>query len=202
VCGRLYVFRVTFDFAFALYLYGWLIYNYFSYISKAHFRTAHFKLTFVFDFDIDLNQNNTRFYELITCLAIRSVRRKLFTTFIAIDRTSQFPPSRLHFSHCPDDWSSRSRYRAHWLRPVNSIYLPGTITFSHLAVKKWSLAWATREQWRQLPRHIVRQFQSPYTPSPRGLSRISARQVALALASRFSRMLSFQIKDMEFTGCD
>jgi hypothetical protein len=52
----------------------------------------------------------------------------------------------------------------------------------------------------QLPRHIVRQFQSPYTPSPRGLSRISARQVALALASRFSRMLSFQIKDMEFTG--
>jgi hypothetical protein len=50
-----------------------------------------------------------------------------------------------------------------------------------------------------LPRHIVRQFQSPYTPSPRGLSRISARQVALALASRFSRMLSFQIKDMEFT---
>ena len=38
------------------------------------------------------------------------------------------------------------------------------------------------------------------TPSPRGLSRISARQVALALASRFSRMLSFQIKDMEFTG--
>jgi hypothetical protein len=47
------------------------------------------------------------------------------------------------------------------------------ITFSHLAVKKWSLAWATREQWRQLstpfPRHIVRQFQSPYTPSPRGL---------------------------------
>jgi hypothetical protein len=25
---------------------------------------------------------------------------------------------------------------------VNSIYLPGTITFSHLAVKKWSLAWA------------------------------------------------------------
>ena len=51
-----------------------------------------------------------------------------------------------------------------------------------------------------LPRHIVRQFQSPYTPSPRGLSRISARQVALALASRFSRMLSFQIKDMEFTG--
>ena len=51
----------------------------------------------------------------------------------------------------------------------------------------------------QLPRHIVRQFQSPYTPSPRGLSRISARQVALALASRFSRMLSFQIKDMEFT---
>ena len=29
---------------------------------------------------------------------------------------------------------------------------------------------------------------------------ISARQVALALASRFSRMLSFQIKDMEFTG--
>jgi hypothetical protein len=52
----------------------------------------------------------------------------------------------------------------------------------------------------QLPRHIVRQFQSPYTPSPRGLSRISERQVALALASRFSRMLSFQIKDMEFTG--
>ena len=51
----------------------------------------------------------------------------------------------------------------------------------------------------QLPRHIVRQFQSPCTPSPRGLSRISARQVALALASRFSRMLSFQIKDMEFT---
>ena len=51
----------------------------------------------------------------------------------------------------------------------------------------------------QLPRHIVRQFQSPYTPSPRGLSRISARQVALALASRFSRMLSFQIKEMEFT---
>jgi hypothetical protein len=51
----------------------------------------------------------------------------------------------------------------------------------------------------QLPRHIVRQFQSPYTPTPRGLSRISARQVALALASRFSRMLSFQIKDMEFT---
>ena len=51
----------------------------------------------------------------------------------------------------------------------------------------------------QLPRHIVRQFQSPYTPSPRGLSQISARQVALALASRFSRMLSFQIKDMEFT---
>jgi hypothetical protein len=50
-----------------------------------------------------------------------------------------------------------------------------------------------------LPRHIVRLFQSPYTPSPRGLSRISARQVALALASRFSRMLSFQIKDMEFT---
>jgi hypothetical protein len=50
------------------------------------------------------------------------------------------------------------------------------------------------------PRHIVRQFQSPYTPSPRGLSRISARQVTLALASRFSRMLSFQIKDMEFTG--
>jgi hypothetical protein len=35
---------------------------------------------------------------------------------------------------------------------------------------------------------------------PRGLSRISARQVALVLASRFSRMLSFQIKDMEFTG--
>jgi hypothetical protein len=27
-------------------------------------------------------------------------------------------------------------------KPVNSIYLPGTITFSHLAVKKWSLAWA------------------------------------------------------------
>jgi hypothetical protein len=57
--------------------------------------------------------------------------------------------------------------------PVNSIYLPGTITFSHLAVKKWSLAWATREQWRQFstpfPRHIVRQFQSLYTPSPRGL---------------------------------
>jgi hypothetical protein len=51
----------------------------------------------------------------------------------------------------------------------------------------------------QLPRHIVRQFQSPYTPSLRGLSRISARQVALALASRFSRMLSFQIKDIEFT---
>ena len=54
----------------------------------------------------------------------------------------------------------------------------------------------------QLPRHIVRQFQSPYTPSPRGLSRISARQVALALASRFFRMLSFQIKEMEFTGFD
>jgi hypothetical protein len=53
-----------------------------------------------------------------------------------------------------------------------------------------------------VPRHIVRQFQSPYPPSPRGLSRISARQVALALASRFSRMLSFQIKDMEFTGLD
>ena len=53
-----------------------------------------------------------------------------------------------------------------------------------------------------LPRHIVRQFQSPYTPSSRGLSRISARQVALALASRFSRMLSFQIKDMEFTALD
>jgi hypothetical protein len=88
--------------------------------------------------------------------------------------------------------------------PVNSIYLPGTITFSHLAVKKWSLAWETREQWRQLsspfPRHIVRQFQSPYTSSPRSLSRISARQVALALASRFSRMLSFRVKDMEFTG--
>jgi hypothetical protein len=50
-----------------------------------------------------------------------------------------------------------------------------------------------------ITRHIVRQFQSPYTPSPRGLTRISARQVALALASRFSRMLSFQIKDMEFT---
>jgi hypothetical protein len=110
--------------------------------------------------------------------------------------------------------------------PVNSIYLPGMITFSHLAVKKWSFVWARREQWRQpstpFPRHIVRQFrspympspravnchaiiivrqfQSPYTPSPRGLSRISAHQVALALASRFSRMLSFQIKDMEFTG--
>jgi hypothetical protein len=59
------------------------------------------------------------------------------------------------------------------LEPATSIYLPGTITFSHLAVKKWSLAWATREQWRQLstpfPRHIVRQFQSLYTPSPRGL---------------------------------
>jgi hypothetical protein len=84
-----------------------------------------------------------------------------------------------------------------WFTPVNSIYLPGAITFSHLAVKKWSLAWATREQWRELstpfPRQIVRQFQSPYTPSPRGLSRISSRQVALALASRFSRMLSFQI---------
>jgi hypothetical protein len=56
--------------------------------------------------------------------------------------------------------------------PVNSIYLPGTITFSHLAVKKWSFAWATREQWRQpstpFPRHIVRQFQSLYTPSQRG----------------------------------
>jgi hypothetical protein len=52
----------------------------------------------------------------------------------------------------------------------------------------------------QLPRHIVRQFQSLYTPSPRGLSRISARQVALALASRFSRMLSFQIKTWSSLG--
>jgi hypothetical protein len=93
-----------------------------------------------------------------------------------------------------------------------------------LAVKKWSLAWATREQWRQpstpFPRHIVRQFQSLYTPSQRGpiatpystsvsvpLYAITARSitnharhVTLALASRFSRMLSFQIKDMEFTG--
>jgi hypothetical protein len=60
-----------------------------------------------------------------------------------------------------------------YLLPVNSIYLPGMITFSHLAVKKWILAWATCEQWRQLstpfPRHIVCQFQSLYTPSPRGL---------------------------------
>jgi hypothetical protein len=30
--------------------------------------------------------------------------------------------------------------------------------------------------------NIIRQFQSSYTPSPRDLSRISARQVALALA--------------------
>jgi hypothetical protein len=51
----------------------------------------------------------------------------------------------------------------------------------------------------QLPRHIVRQFQSPYAITARSIT-ISARQVALALASRFSRMLSFQIKDMEFTG--
>jgi hypothetical protein len=35
-----------------------------------------------------------------------------------------------------------------------------------------------------LPRHIVRQFQSPYTPSPRGLSRISGMTVALALGGR------------------
>jgi hypothetical protein len=116
---------------------------------------------------------------------------------------------------------------------VNSIYLPGTITFSHLAVKKWSLAWATNEQWRQpsmpflrhivplvhqfqslytppphgqLPRHIVRQFQFPYTPSLRGLTRISARQHAGVSMKwpwhwlHVSHMLSFQIKDMEFTG--
>jgi hypothetical protein len=64
---------------------------------------------------------------------------------------------------------------------VTSLYV-STLWFSHLAVKKWSLAWATREQWRQpstpFPRHIVRQFQSPYTSSPRGLSWISARQHA------------------------
>jgi hypothetical protein len=70
-------------------------------------------------------------------------------------------------------YSSSSRRPRGGHVPVNSIYLPGTITFSHLAVKKWSLAWATREQWRQFstpfPRHIVRQFQSLYTPSPRGL---------------------------------
>jgi hypothetical protein len=56
---------------------------------------------------------------------------------------------------------------------VNSIYLPATITFSHLAVKKWSLVWATCEQWHQpstpFPSYIVLQFQSLCTPSPRGL---------------------------------
>ena len=55
--------------------------------------------------------------------------------------------------------------------------------------------------YENVPRHIVRQFQSPYTPSPRGLSRISARQVALALASRFSRMLSFQINKRHGVHC-
>jgi hypothetical protein len=127
---------------------------------------------------------------------------------------------RMYFLNIDLTWSI-----SNWSTPVNSIYLPGTITFSHLAVKKWSFAWATREQWRQpstpfpRARHIVRQFQSLYTPSPRGpiatpystsvsvpLYAITARsitnharQVALALASHFSRKLSFQIKDMEFT---
>jgi hypothetical protein len=124
----------------------------------------------------------------------------------------------------------------HYTPPVNSIYLPGTITFSHLAVKKWSLAWATREQWRQpstpystsvsvpwyaitargqlprhivrqfqspytpsprgpSPRHIVRQFQSPYTPSPRGLSRISARQLFTPSANSLANFSSRNQKD-------
>jgi hypothetical protein len=73
---------------------------------------------------------------------------------------------------CPGAYAQNNhKYYQH--EPVNSIYLSGMITFSHLAVKKWSFAWATREQWRQpsmpFPTHIVRQFQSLYTPSPRGL---------------------------------
>jgi hypothetical protein len=84
---------------------------------------------------------------------------------------------------------------------VNSIYLPNFQLPRHI-VRQFQSPYTPSPRavnCHVLPRHIVRQFQSPYTPSPRGLSRISAAQVALALASRFSRMLSFQIKDMEFT---
>jgi hypothetical protein len=82
--------------------------------------------------------------------------------------------------------------------PVNSIYLPGMITFSHLAVKKWSLAWAAREQWRQLstpfPRRIVRQFQSLYTPSLRGqLPRHIVTSVSVSLYAITARSITNQL---------
>ena len=52
------------------------------------------------------------FYELTTCLYNPLEKTEIIwkkcTTFIDIGR--QFPPSWLHFSHRPNDWSSCSRY--------------------------------------------------------------------------------------------
>ena len=80
--------------------------------------------------------------------------------------------------------------------------LSGTITCGKNVKQRHFMltpaCWRALIRDRPSPRHIVCQFQSPYTPSPQGLLRIRARQVALTLASCFSpRMLSFQIKDME-----
>jgi hypothetical protein len=58
---------------------------------------------------------------------------KWYTTFIVIGR--QFPPSCLHFSHEPNDWSSRSRYIE------LTVYTPLIWKWaleSAVAVHKWS----------------------------------------------------------------